>query len=201
LLTRPLKDLKKFVTQSRLFLEKLLPCVNHLLWIDADAFVLDDLTDLWEMRVKLPPCGVAARNSVLDNVIGNMIKVLPLHGGGKGICESSSKRKKGFNAGVLLRSLDRLRETNFFENIASYWSFKLGGNDQIALNMQCSGTHAILDPTWNVFKDYPDDPVYQRIDEWHIVHMQGLKKPWIETNARITTEFGISCVFHWWKRF
>jgi lipopolysaccharide biosynthesis glycosyltransferase len=73
------------VTQSRLFLEKLLPCVNHLLWIDADAFVLDDLTELWEMRVNLPPCGVAARNSVLDNVIGNMIKVLPLHGGGKGI--------------------------------------------------------------------------------------------------------------------
>jgi lipopolysaccharide biosynthesis glycosyltransferase len=88
--------------------------------------------------------------------------------------------KNGFNAGVMLMSLDRLRQTKFMENVASYWAFENGANDQITLNMQCNGTHSVLDPIWNVYQERPKDPVYKRPDDWRIVHMQSSEKPWIK---------------------
>jgi lipopolysaccharide biosynthesis glycosyltransferase len=191
----PYKGIKHvpLVTQSRLLMEKLLPCVDHLLWIDSDAFVAKDIADLWEQRLSLPDCGIAGRESVKSNVIGGMIDQASLVHNGKKLWDNAAGGTSGFNAGVLLLSLERLRETKFLEKIASHWSFKLGGNDQIALNMQCNGTYGILDSTWNVFQYYEDDPVYENPEEWGIVHMQGSKKPWIESRNSLHDQF--------WERF
>ncbi|KAG7339497.1 glycosyl transferase family 8 protein [Nitzschia inconspicua] len=176
----PYKGLKHvpLVTQSRLFLDKLLPCVDHVLWIDGDAFVVGDIEELWQQRLDLSDCGIAGRTSFLPNVVGGMLLQHMSIKDGKKVWEKAAGDDSGFNAGVLLLSLNRFRETKFVENVASYWAFELGGNDQIALNMQCNGTYTNLDPTWNVFQHYPEDPVNGKPTEWKIVHMQGSKKPW-----------------------
>jgi lipopolysaccharide biosynthesis glycosyltransferase len=170
------------VTQSRLFLPNLLPCVDHLLWIDIDAMVMTDVSELWNVRFELPKCGIAGRNSLKNNVMDGMIgslswkdKQIP-----RGLWKATVGQKKSFNAGVLVLSLESLRNTGFLEHVAKYWAFEVGGNDQIALNFQCNGTHAALDSKWNVFKDHPTDPIYKQQEDWSIVHMQGANKPWLE---------------------
>jgi lipopolysaccharide biosynthesis glycosyltransferase len=164
------------ITQARLYLPRLLPCVHRSFWIDLDALVIQPLRQLWTKWEKMPDCGIVARSSTTKNVVLDMLRNEIPHFKG-------TYRSDGFNAGVMLVDLEILRATKFTETLAQYWSFDLGGNDQIALNMQCNGTHGELDSTWNVFKGYSSDPVNKRFDEWGIVHFQGSLKAWNSTAA------------------
>ena len=166
------------VTQTRLFLPHLLSCVKRTLWIDTDAMVIKRLRPMWSNWEVMPSCGIVARSSVdklsMGGMIGKLNKTRPFQ-----LWKRVSYDKPGFNAGVMLLDLGILRKSNFTETVARYWSFDLGGNDQVSMNMQCNGTHGQLDSIWNVFMDYPKDPVHKRVDEWSIVHFQGERKPWV----------------------
>lgn len=120
------------ITQARLYLPLLLPCVRRLLWIDLDAFVIRNVQQLWDewQEKKMPICGIVARTSAQRNVIHGMIMTeLKLN------ISTDNWIGQGFNAGVMIMDLDILRASNFIEKRAAYWSFASGGNDQISLNM------------------------------------------------------------------
>lgn len=166
------------VTQARLYLPQILPCVRRLLWIDMDAMVIHPLKEMWDQWAVMPPCGIVGRSSEDKQAMAYMMMKLDIVNPIR-LWRRAYKGRAGFNAGVMIMDLGTLRESQFTETIASYWSFTLGGNDQISMNMQCNGTHGELDRTWNVFQDYPKDPVNKQPQDWKIVHFQGLKKPWV----------------------
>jgi lipopolysaccharide biosynthesis glycosyltransferase len=192
----PIKHVPTF-SQVRLLLPQMLPCVQRTLWIDVDAMVIKQLRPIWDTWKVMPECGIVARSLLAKTDVGSMMAALNVTSPQQ-LWKKASKDMPGFDAGVMLLDLDALRASHFTEKVASYWSFSIGGNDQISLNMQCNGTHGNLDSVWNVFMDSPDDYVHNRTREWSIVHFQGLNKPWLVKSdlfhGRVWAKYALSLV-------
>ena len=163
-------------TQSRLKLPSILPCIDKIAYIDLDAFVLKPLTKFWSYEVS--PCGITAR---LDTV-----KYLNVNG----FPNWSKQFGYSFNAGVMLLSLETLRQTGFEKNIVHYWGIEMGYNDQVVLNLACNGTQGILNETMNMLQgenlalkpnpniNWVTHLYHPPPEEWVILHYQGSRKPW-----------------------
>jgi lipopolysaccharide biosynthesis glycosyltransferase len=152
-------------TQARLYLPSLLPCVSKVIWIDLDAFAVGLLRTLWS--VPLPACGICGRTS--HKPFLNRNKYLKQS-------QWTEKFGNGFNAGVMLISLDSLRKHEFEETLVSHWGEELGQNDQLVYNLACNGTHGALEYRMNVFQKYPEFTPPR--EEWILVHFQSSNKPW-----------------------
>lgn len=166
-------------TQARLRLPSILPCIDKIAWIDLDAFVVKSLQDFWKNPVAA--CGITART---DDVLYLNTIDLP------GDLKWHDSYGYSFNAGVLLMSLETLRQNKFEEKIVPYWAIELGFNDQVVLNMACNGTYGLLNETMNMLmnadfskspnpnKNWVTNNYYPPPDEWVIVHFIGSRKPW-----------------------
>ncbi|EEC43087.1 predicted protein [Phaeodactylum tricornutum CCAP 1055/1] len=170
---------------AKLLLPRVLPCVGKALWIDSDAIILKSLRPMWSTSKVIPNCGIVARNSAKKTSIGALMTALNATTPSQ-LLKKDSLDIPIFDTAVMVLDLGKLRRSRFIETVASYWSFTLGGDVQISMNMQCNGTHGKLDSAWNMFLDDSEDSVFtiNDISEWRIVHFQGQQKPWVDkTNS------------------
>ncbi|KAF7457004.1 secreted lipopolysaccharide sugar transferase like family 8 glycosyltransferase [Cryptosporidium felis] len=155
-------------TMCRLLLPEILDSeIDRILYIDTDAIVNHSLRELFKIELK-SRCGIAGRSSTNSNIINDWLRKDGL------ISEIEYKAAKSFNAGVLLLSLNKLRENNFVNNTLSLVQ-KWGINDQIALNFYCNGTYDELPADYNFWaaRDSWKDSARHKI-----VHFAGPNKPW-----------------------
>lgn len=142
--------------------------INRVIYLDVDTLVIDKLDDL--LTIDTGETGIAARNSLQKNVVKNWIKNHPYSDN-----DIEYKFEDGFNAGVLVLDLNKLR-TNSFTNITKFYYEKYGFNDQIILNLYCQNKHNILPDKYNIFIS-PDINLI-KTDNNTILHFVSSKKPW-----------------------
>ncbi|KAJ1611065.1 Glycosyl transferase-like 8 [Cryptosporidium canis] len=155
-------------TMCRLLLPEILDKrIDKILYVDTDAIINHSLRQLFKTEIK-SECGVVARSSTNSNIINDWLKKDELFE------HLQYKADRSFNAGVLLLSLDKLRENNFVNKTLSLVQ-KWGINDQIALNFYCNGTYDELLMDYNFWAGRDDwrDSVRHKI-----VHFAGPSKPW-----------------------
>ena len=176
-------------TFDRLFLPRVLTGVDKVLYLDVDILVRGDVGELYDLNVK--DHVFAGKKSRLDgwsnlvHVITRVSLRLPAkqawalrrraHATGK--LEADT-----YNAGVLLRNLNRMRKDEFIENHL-YLVEKLHLNDQDVMNFYSKGKALRIGDEWNFVptQDYAKDP--------KIVHFAGPVKPWKSQNSLYKREF------------
>jgi lipopolysaccharide biosynthesis glycosyltransferase len=165
-------------TMDRLYLPDLLPDVDRLAYLDVDAVVLSNLEELLEYPTG--DRGIAARNSVgasfrrQVNVIEHVARVQSPEKAGeirRVGARDMNLMKPAFNAGVLVLSLQRLRDLGFTPRTIELVE-RFGMNDQFALNIFAGGEHAELPAAWNRF------PYQENVDDAKLIHWAGGRKPW-----------------------
>ena len=178
------------VTQARLYLSSFLSCLERVLYLDMDVLVLRSLRKLWDSDI-VSPCGILARTSTLPNVVKKMASHLQISEAGLGFA--------GFNAGVMLLDLRRLRESDFEETIVSHFGERIGANDQIVYNLACNGTHDSMPAEWNIFESARMglNRTSNDEDDWAIVHFAGSLKPFLKRSAASSS----SLSFKLWKEY
>jgi len=159
------------VTQARLLLPGLLPCLEKIIWIDMDAFVVGDLYPAWN-ATQLPNCGIAGREMNTS--------FFDLHSPTKHF-RWNEIFGKAFNSGVIVLNLSRLRD-NHFERLVEHFAVKLGLDDQFTLNTACNGTYTRLEAGMNVFQIEFIGFAPPRKD-WIVVHFLGDRKPWFSLKS------------------
>lgn len=170
------------LTQVRLNLHELLPCVDKVLWLDMDLLVLQSLRSLWAVQ-PATRCGIAARESLTTTFNRD-------HMGSRASLLTSAQRAaistKGFNAGVMVLSLAQLRLVGRdFATLRSVLAEKLGANDQTTLTAFCAGNFTRLERRWNVFHETggrrvgKDPAMKEPAERWGILHWTSSRKPWL----------------------
>ena len=124
------------ITMARLYLVDLLPCVNKLIWLDLDVWVMSSLQELWEFDItaststdpttittstnnRPPPststsnneksnCAIMGRESVIKDFAKRFLMRDPAALTSLKISQSQVSNT-GFNAGVLVLNLYKLR--------------------------------------------------------------------------------------------
>lgn len=143
----------------RLLLPEVLHFVDRLLYIDTDAIVAGDITELYNTFLE-------------DNIIAGVTDI----GIGPYLHYSGLTPKDNYiNAGVTLMDMKKIRELNlqkwWIEQINSKW---YPCHDQDLFNMSCRGKIKLLPLKWNVsLSTGLDIPV----DDIRIMHYAGAK-PW-----------------------
>jgi lipopolysaccharide biosynthesis glycosyltransferase len=89
----------------------------------------------------------------------------------------------GFNAGVLVMNLQRMREDDFLRQYAGF-AEQFGLNDQYILNLYAGDSFLPLDWRWNA---WPDRDVLD--DDVAIVHWVGPIKPWEDIGVAFQDEW------------
>lgn len=163
----------------RVFLPRLLPDVERVLYLDCDTIVMDDPAALW--RLDFGSDWLAAVANVFEPGAERRIAALGLGDG------------RYFNSGVLLMNLAAWREHRVGERIiklARTQPQRLVWPDQDALNLVCAGRWQALHPRWNCQNSlffFPHAPgvlgaatVAEAVSAPGILHFEGgeLAKPW-----------------------
>jgi len=182
------------ITQGRLYLPELLPEVDRLLWLDADAGVLKPLNAMYNMEMSDDPqfgCGVIARDE-LDQWWGG--KTMREAGIPEDLVQAEVDRMS-FNAGIMVMSLDFLRKHGFKEKAELYLNY--GTHDQNIMNAWCDGRQGSLPPMFNAYTNHdpfehdqvPNDAVNMARENpekfWAIIHYNG-DKVWIHQTWKFT---------------
>lgn len=174
------------VAWARVFLAKLLPEIDRVLYLDIDTLVCDDLTSLFTLDMGDAALGVVLEYESHEGSHFNERLHIPLNCIGY------------FNSGVLLMNLKAFRKDNLVEHVMNYagqYKDALKCPDQDALNGALCDRLIQLHPRWNW-----QDGLTRRIIKanpnarlWHgnspktsieaalwpgILHYQGTHKPW-----------------------
>lgn len=131
----------------RIFLPKLLPDVERVLYLDVDTLVLDTLTPLWELA--LDGYLIAAVQNVF-------MKYHRWQAADLGLSVQDY-----FNSGVLLFHLEEMRKAKFTRGLSRLvrkWGPALKWPDQDALNLAAQSRWLRLHPRWNVMNSYISHP-------------------------------------------
>ena len=167
-------------TMDRLLLPELLPDVSRIIHHDLDAVTLGDLAELYE--TDLEGHAIAARTSPQPEfrsgfrtiiAAGERLKNAP------DLARELIKRTHarhvydfdGFNAGVLVLDLERMRKDQFCRQFLPY-AERFGMHDQEILNVYAGADRKPLDSSWNAL------PRVELLSEPKIVHWAGYQKPW-----------------------
>ena len=167
-------------TMDRLLLPELLPDVSTIVHHDLDALCLGDIAELADIELGDLPIG--ARTSPQPDSRSGFIGFI-----------KASKRLKdnqelareliirshtrhdydflGFNAGVMVLNLDRMRADDFCRHFLPY-AERFGMNDQEILNAYAGGNRVEIPADWNRL------PRLEIVDNPKIVHWAGFQKPW-----------------------
>ena len=140
----PTMGFTRKATWYRIFLPRLLPDVERILYLDADLIVVDTLAPLWELDLAGYWVG-AVTNVFQDNHLHRPAE-LGLAG-----------PEVYFNAGVLLMNLAQMREDGRTEALLEYGvenAERLEWRDQDALNVVLGERRLELHPRWNVMNSF-----------------------------------------------
>jgi lipopolysaccharide biosynthesis glycosyltransferase len=124
-------------TWYRVFVPELLPDLDRVLYVDADAIVMDSLRPLWE--TDLDGATVAAVTNVFEPWNLDYERSLDLP-------------RPYFNAGILLMDLERMRAGDVVRRVLEYAMAnldRLPWGDQCPLNVVLSDSRHDLHPRWN----------------------------------------------------
>lgn len=164
----------------RIFLPRLLPLQQRVLYLDCDTLVMGDLDPLW--TTALEGYAVAAVANVLEPAMQHWPQKLGLPVG-----------QPYFNSGVLLLNLDSMREHQLTRRLLDYGR-EQGGNlrwpDQDALNVVLGGSCKWQHPRWNCQNSlfyyahsnevFGAQSVREAVEHPAILHFEGhhVVKPW-----------------------
>ena len=167
-------------TMDRLLLPELLPGLDRIVHHDLDALCLGDIAELHDTPLGDAP--LAARTSPQP---GSRV-------GFNGFKRAAQRLKdrrdlarelilrthtrhafgfEGFNAGIMVLNLDRMRRDGFCRHFLPY-AERFGMHDQDILNAYAGAERVHLDPDWNRL------PRLEVVDHPKIVHWAGFQKPW-----------------------
>ncbi len=170
-------------TMDRLHLDQLLPDIDRLVYLDIDTICLGDIAELAAFEPSR--LGVAARPTPIATsaTIGQQVELATR---GMSADKAGELRRwaaananlgaPAFNAGVLVLSLDRLRESGVMARAIDLVE-RFGLHDQEALNLACAGDYAALPASWNAmpYTDWTEAP--------KLLHWAGDVKPWSRGRA------------------
>ena len=131
--------------------------INRVLYLDADVVVRKDLTELYRIDLQDAPVGV-----VKD---AGRFKWFP----------TDLKTYLGFNTGVMIMDLPKLRELNYTSTCIDL-TLKHPTDDQGVMNLWMRDKVCFLPPQYNLsyhyFKQYPE---YQDVSKWNNLYGLHLK--------------------------
>jgi lipopolysaccharide biosynthesis glycosyltransferase len=167
-------------TMDRLLLPELLPDLNTIIHHDLDALCLGDIAELADLDVA--DARLAARTSpqpASATGFGVLIRASSRIRNNRARARELVLRThtrhtydfKGFNAGVMVLNLERMRSEGFCRHFLPY-AERFGLNDQEILNAYAGANRVELDPDWNRF------PRLEVVKDPKIVHWAGYQKPW-----------------------
>lgn len=141
-------------TYARLMVPYLIPQAQRVLYIDPDAVVVDDLSELWHSDLQ-------------GSVVGGVFD--------RGGSRQAGGMRDYINVGVMVMDLIEWRKGKIGEWAIAYSVQKRPRLlDQDAINATCRGHIHLIDRKWNVmlheYQRLPDDP--------RILHWVGPIKPW-----------------------
>jgi len=167
-------------TMDRLLLPELLPDLPKIIHHDLDALCVGDIAELFDTELDDSP--LAARTSPQPDA----------RSGFRGFIKASARLGQrperarelivrthtshrfdfeGFNAGIMVMNLDRMRRDSFCRNFLPY-AERFGMNDQEILNAYAGADRVHLDPDWNRL------PRLEVMTGPKIIHWAGFQKPW-----------------------
>lgn len=169
-------------TMDRLLLPELLTDVDRVVYFDIDALPVADLAELFE--TDLQGHAIAARDSEVSHLhsgYSNIFVPAAFTGlapeMGSELIRRETRRHPfdfvGFNAGVMVLDLARMRADRFCERFLPY-AHNFGMHDQNILNVFVGADRVSLDPAWNA------RPTQENVVDPKIVHWAGGQKPWAE---------------------
>lgn len=174
----PLRDYYSNTTYYRMFIADMFPELDKAIYIDSDAIVQGDISELYDTDISEYHVGACHEQVMLQvDVYGNYVeKCLGL------------ERALFFNAGVLLINCKRFREYRILERFVKLLGFYdcRVTQDEDYLNILCHGHVLFLPQSWNseVFGQMLDSP-----EDCKIVHYIMVEKPWHFENARLKEIF------------
>ncbi|WP_166266255.1 glycosyltransferase family 8 protein [Marinobacter caseinilyticus] len=151
--------------------------INRVIYIDADTYVVDDLSVLWEMNLQGNPLGA------VEDLSKSACKTIKI------------PRHEYFNSGVLLMDLEVWRRQGIHKTVAAYAgqnAHRLKHVDQCSLNAVLHKKWTRLPARWNqqasVYKaykkisedcGYSKEELREAIQNPGIYHFTGREKPWL----------------------
>ena len=158
-------------TLYRLFLPRLLPNINKVIYLDSDIFVMKDLNILWKMDVRDTPL-VAVLD---DENTQHTVKTLRYYK------KQKINARKYFNAGILLMNLDLIRK--YGDLVDRYLSYMRQFPhalmlDQDFLNYLFQDTTKFIPKCFNFISHDISDLTKEIAQNQVIVHLAGIYKPW-----------------------
>lgn len=180
-------------TMDRLFLPRILPGHDRIVYIDTDAVVLGDMAELATFEPSAR--GIAARPNparqlrcqadLVEYAAGSLCSrdAADLR---RFTAASGQLDRPSFNAGVLVLGLARLRALDFTTTVLGLVQ-RFGLQDEQALNVYSGGEFRELPSEWNAM------PYVDACDGAKLMHWAGHLKPWMDGPIRYADrwrEFG-----------
>ena len=171
------RDYYTISTYYRLFIPRMFPQYDKVLYLDSDIIILDDIANLYNVDIKNNLLG-----AVPEQAVGNVYEFVQYSNNYLGICE-----KMYFNAGILIMNLKELRNTGFedkFVDLLNKIKFTVA-QDQDYLNVICKDKVHYLPLRWNrtPFGKCSDN------EDNGIVHFFLSYKPWHYDNVPFEKQF------------
>ena len=166
-------------TMDRLLLPELLPRVDRVVYVDVDALVLGDISELAETELDGAPFAARPRYRFNDDSWwGAAASLRPARADElrRVMTRRGHVRGRGLNAGILVLDLARMRADDFSATWLP-WVEHYGLNDQDLLEAYGGDSWIPLEPRWNQW------PPRERIDQPHVLHWIGVSKPWEELST------------------
>ncbi|GAP72132.1 glycosyl transferase family protein [Candidatus Symbiothrix dinenymphae] len=202
-LKNTIKDVKTaphlsgFNTYLRLFSAQLLPNDKHIIYLDCDVLVQDNILKILDgADLSKPICAVTDYNPAYK--LRDLTMLAPIEEcSAPWIYEAYwyrafsdlelSPTTKCFGAGIMIINLDYWREYKIAEKALAFLlehPEKAFAADQDALNYVVKGNYHELDPRWNaiglahIFTNYSVEKLEQTKNNPAIIHVGGDLKPW-----------------------
>ena len=180
-------------TMDRLLLPDLLSDVDKVLYLDLDLLPLGDIGELYDTDLGDAP--LAARENDKMFAMGGLVSYADVATDRLSDSEDAwhmlnlvhrriDAGDYGFNAGVLVMNLARMREDQFLRRCAGFIE-RFGLNGQFALNVYASGSFLPFHPRWNA---WPDRDLTEHVPP-AIVHWIGPLKPWDDIQVAYQDEW------------
>lgn len=169
-------------TMDRLVLPQLLADVDRVVYHDIDALPVADIAELYEIDLQGHP--IAARDSEANTMrsgYSNIFHPASLKQLAPGMGSELIRRETvrhsfdfvGFNAGIMVLDLARMRADDFCHRFLPYAN-NFGMHDQHILNVYVGADRLSLAPEWNA------RPSQEDVKNPKIIHWAGGQKPWVE---------------------
>ena len=186
-------------TMDRCLLPDVLPDLDKVLYLDTDMVVLGDVAEIYGTPLGDSPLAAVPKHLLAfwlelstrpDKQRERVEQMRHLRAAAS---VAGPLNGRAFNAGVLLMSLQTMREDDFAAQVQRNFQ-AFGYDDQTLLNLYACGDYVKLPVAWNV--DYRDYFFGADGEPAKIVHWNGADKPWqVDANDAVLRTKGL------WERY